>query len=188
MSDRNTDMDAELVEDRTVKSAMLELLAGEKRCITALKTQLNEVHLVLGKPADDLPRAEADLQAKGVAVEESLSAKRARVRRLECGIATKAERRQQFLTERWELSQTASRELAEDEELLQELQSDVATVTAELKGWHELAAETAKKLNVRQVDVVLQPGLWEDTREDMDAQTVGIAGLQKRLVAKSAEL
>lgn len=54
-------------------------------------------------------------------------------RGVESDVPAKAEKREQLLAERWETSETASRRLTEDEELLHELQSKVASATAELR-------------------------------------------------------
>lgn len=123
-----------------------------------------------------------------VAYEEVLTAKRARVKRFERDVAVQVEKWQQLLVDRRKTSETASRQLAEDGELLQELQSEVATVTEELREWHNLATETAKKLKIANADVVLQTGLQETTQEEMDAQTVEVAELQEQLVSTNAEL
>lgn len=68
-----------------------------------------------------------------VAVEELLSVERARVKRFERDFGAETKKRPQLSAERWETSQTANRQLAEEGESLQELQSKIATVTAELK-------------------------------------------------------
>lgn len=85
------------------------------------------------KQAGEVSKTEADHRAQVVAAEESLSAERARVKRLERDNAAKAKMWQQVLAKRRETTQTASRRPTEDPELLQKLQSKVATLPTELR-------------------------------------------------------
>lgn len=91
--------------------------------------------------------------------EELLRAERACVERLEREFAAEAKTRQQLLSKRQKASQTASRRLGQDGVLLQELQLKLATMTAKLREWRELATETADKLKMAQASVVLQSRL-----------------------------
>lgn len=94
---------------------------------------MKKAQLALGTKIDESTRTRANSQAQNFAVEESLSAERARVERLERDITADAGKRQHLLAERQETNQTASRQLVEDGESLQELQPEVATVTVKLK-------------------------------------------------------
>lgn len=130
----------------------------------------------------------ADLRAEVVAVEEALKTEGARVECLEYFVAAGADKRQLLLAKRWEKSETASRQLAENEELLQELQSKVATITAERREWRELAAETAEELKSAEAGVVLQSRFRDDTQEDMDFQTAELAELYEQLATTNPML
>lgn len=57
-------------------------------------------------------------------------------------------------------------------ELLQKRQSKAATMSAMLRGWHELVTEPAQELQVPKADLLLQSRHWEATLDKMDAQTV----------------
>lgn len=83
LSYQNTDMDAELVEARTFSSTMRKELAVAERRIAALKTRLGKAQSALEKLTGESSSTEAGLHAQGVAVEEALSAEKARVERLE---------------------------------------------------------------------------------------------------------
>lgn len=91
-------------------------------------------------------------------MEVLLGAEKARVEHFERDVAAKTDKRQQLLVACQKTNQTASRQLADDGESLQELQSMVATVTAELKKWRKLGTETAEELKIAKEDVVLQLG------------------------------
>lgn len=65
-------------------------------------------------------------------------------------------KKQQLLADFLMTRETACRQLEEEEESLQKLQSILATMTAGLREWRELAAETAKEVNVAMADSVLQ--------------------------------
>lgn len=105
-----------------------------------------------------------------VAVEEPHSAEGARVECLEREVSVEAEKWQQSLAER-KTSQTASRQLAEDKEPFQDLQTEISTETAQLRKWRNLVTETAEGLKVAQADLVMQSALLEAVQKEMDAQT-----------------
>lgn len=67
----------------------------------------------------------------------------------------RAKKRQQPLAKCLETSETASRTLAQDEELLQKLQSRKAVVIRELQDWRIVATETAERLKVSKSDVAI---------------------------------
>lgn len=81
--------------------------------------------------------------------------------RLERVDAVEAEKKQQLIAHCREKSETANRQLAEDEESLQKLQSKVATGSAQLRERRELVAETAEDLMVSKAEILLQSGLLE---------------------------
>lgn len=66
-----------------------------------------------------------------VVVEELQDVERAHVKRLERDVPAEAEKRQQFWAKRWETKEIAIRRLAENGDLLHELQFKVASVTAD---------------------------------------------------------
>lgn len=120
LSKQDTSLEAKRVEARSVSGTVREQLAEAERRTKVLKTQLNESQFALENLADESSRTEADLRAQVIAVGEALSAERERVDRLEGVIAAKTKNRQRLLAKRWETSETASRQLAEDGEFLQE--------------------------------------------------------------------
>lgn len=56
--------------------------------------------------------------------------------------------------------------MAENREPLQELHSQMATTTAELKEWRALATEAAVKVKVAHSDVSQQSAVQEPVREE----------------------
>lgn len=56
--------------------------------------------MALEKLANESPKTEAKLKAEMIAAEESLDAEKAHVKRLERGLASEVEKRQQLLAER----------------------------------------------------------------------------------------
>lgn len=153
-------MEAELLEVCPVKNTIREQFSGAQRRVMALKSQLKEAQLALETRVGESTWTEADLKAQVLAVEEALTMETSRVERLERGAAAVAKKGQQLLAERREMSETASRQLAESGESLQVLQFKVAIVTAELREWRELATEITEKLKVANADVVWQSRLW----------------------------
>lgn len=149
---------------------------------------MNEEQAALEKITSESSRSEANLRAQAGAVVKALNAKRARVERLKRHIAAEAKKRQNLLPERWEKSEAANRQLAEDRESLQKLQSKVATVTANVREWRKLPTDTAEGLKVATTGVVLQSGLWKAAQEEMDIKTDEIVELQEQLAAKNAGL
>lgn len=69
-----------------------EQLAGAERQIISSKRQLNETQLAHEKLTNETSRTEADFLAQAVAVEEGLNVERARIERLERGIAGRLRR------------------------------------------------------------------------------------------------
>lgn len=159
-----------------------------ERRITTLKAQLDESQWALEKMTDESSKTEADFSVQVVAVEWVLNAERARVERLERDIAVETYKRQQFLVERLKTRETASYQLAKDEESLQVLHSKVAPVTAELGEWREKTAETAKKFMVSKAGFMSNSGLSKAAQEEKDAKTEKISNPLKHLAAKSAKL
>lgn len=94
-----------------------------------------------------------------VAVEESLDLGKARVERLEREFAIKVTKRQQLLSKRQETSQTASCPLADGEDSFQDLQVNVAGITAERNEWCAVATKATEKLKAAQANVALQSTL-----------------------------
>lgn len=186
--EQNIDMKAKLVKISALRKMMREQLAGAERRVTALKTQSGKVRLAFEKLASESSMMEADLRASAVAAEEAFTAEKPRVKRSDLDVAALAEMRQQLLADCWKTSETASQQLAEDRESLQELQSIVATVTAELREWRKLTTETVEELKVGKANVIFQFGVREAAREEIEAQTVVIAELQKPLAPTSAKL
>lgn len=84
-----------------------------------------------------------------------LSLERAFVECLERDSAAEAENRQKLMSESREMSETASRQLAENGEWLQEIQLKVTTVTPEVCEWHALLNESVVELKVAKADVSL---------------------------------
>lgn len=72
----------------------------------------------------------ANLRAQLAAIEEALIAERTCNEHLERDIAAEARKRQHLLYKRQKTSETASRQLAENEDSLQEFQSKVSTMRA----------------------------------------------------------
>lgn len=117
----------------------------------------------------------------------ALNARKERVERLECDCG-KSRKDAKSVDQTSRTSETTRRLFAEDWDLLQELQSTVATVTAKLREWRKLAAETAENKKVDKADVMLQLGIWEAVREKMGTKTEAKAKIEEQLAAKSAEL
>lgn len=130
--------------------------------------QLVEGWVALEKLTGESFRIKADLRAQMVAVEKALDAERALVERVERDATAGTEKHQQLLAERRGTSTTASPQLAGDGESLQKLRSKVATVTAKLRKWLELATETVEKGKVAKVHVLLQSELWKVAQKAMD--------------------
>lgn len=117
-----TDMEAQLVESRSVGRTIWGLnMAAEDR-MKARKTQLADARSVLEKYADVASKTKADFCAKMAAAEKSFDTKRARVDRLQRELATELGKRQQSLAKRQETTQTVKRPLAEGEDSLLDLQ------------------------------------------------------------------
>lgn len=115
MSDRQTNLEAELMEALAVgRMTSGQSPAAEGR-IKALKTQLADAHLPSEKLAAELSRTEADLLPEMVGTKKLLDAEKSRVKRLDRELSTEAEKRQQFLAERQETCWTASRPLTESD-------------------------------------------------------------------------
>lgn len=144
--------------------------------------------MALQKLTGESSMMKADFRTQVAAVEKTLNAKKARVKRLERDVVAEAEKRPLLLIKRRETSETASCHLAEDGESLQESQSKIATVTAVLREWRKLATETVEKLKVAKADVVLQSGLSKTAWEDMDDQPAELAKLKEQLAATDAKL
>lgn len=121
-------------------------------------------------------------------VEEFLDAEETPIERLECELATEAERRQHLLVERQGTSQTASHLLAKIEYSHRDLQVKIAAMTAEKNESYDWAAEILEGLMAYEANVAVQSTLREAAREDVDICMAEIAKLQERLAAKSAEL
>lgn len=85
------------------------------------------------------------------------------------------------------MSQAASRQMAKNLESFHDLQSKIATTTAQLRQWRDLTSETTEKLRVSQADVAQHWTLRKSARESMNAQATSSTESQERLAAKSAE-
>lgn len=94
MSNRQTDMEAVLVQTRAAKRTMRgQNLTTENR-IKALKTQLVDARLALEKSAHESSKTEADFSAKTAAAEKLFNIGRVRMKRLERELASKVGLRQ----------------------------------------------------------------------------------------------
>lgn len=85
------------------------------------------------KATSESSSMKSDFSAQVVAVVYSLDAVFARVKRLECGIAEGTEKTQSLSAKLQETCQTANRQLVEDRDFVQDLNSRVAAAKAELK-------------------------------------------------------
>lgn len=148
LSDQNTNSETKLVRVCSVGDTMREQLGGAECRIPALKTHLVDAWSARRKSAGETATVEADLRAQVAAVKELLSAERARVGRLERGLAVEAEKRQQPLVKPRETSQMLGCELVEDGESVQNEQFKLATLTVKLRKRRELATVTAEALIV----------------------------------------
>lgn len=129
-SDRQTVLQAQLVETFAVGRTMRSRITAVEDRIKALKTQLTDAQLALEKLVDASPGKEGDHHAKMVAAKMLLDAEKARVKRSDRALATKAQRRQQLFVRRGETSQTLSCLLAELRDSSRYLQLNVANMPA----------------------------------------------------------
>lgn len=111
--------------------------------------------MVLENLNDESSRIKAELRAEMSVAEESRRAEKTRVERLKREIASEAEKRQQFLAERRDTSETGIYQLAEGENFLQGLQSKVVFITEERSEWYYLANEASKK-NLKRLQLTWQ--------------------------------
>lgn len=102
--------------------------------------------MALKKLAREAFWTEVNLRPQQPAVEESLSAENALLERLVRDIAAEADKIQQLFVKRLEASQTASRQLSQNEEFIQKLQARAAAAMVELRKCRKLATGTTEEL------------------------------------------
>lgn len=110
MSGQNKDMVPKLVETLAIGFPWGNQITAAEDRIKAVKTLLTDAQLTLEKLANESSKPESDFSAETVAVEDSLIVEKTCVERLEHGLATKAKKRQQSLSQRQETSQTTTRQ------------------------------------------------------------------------------
>lgn len=88
MPDRQTDLEAQLVEALAAKRTMRIQITTAEGLIKALNVRLADAQLALEKLANEWSKAEANLLARTVAAEESLGAETAAFERFERELAT----------------------------------------------------------------------------------------------------
>lgn len=101
------------MEDRAAKSTMSEQFVGAERRIANLNTQLGEIQLSLERLTGESCRKKADPCTQIVAAEKTHNVESALVNCFQGYISAVAEKRQLFLAERRERSETARCQLAE---------------------------------------------------------------------------
>lgn len=173
---------------RRAGRTMRSLITAAKHRIKALRTQSSDARVALEKLADDTARTQADFHAELVAIEESFEVMNARVESGKREFETEVEKKQQFLNERQETSQTASCPLAENGASFRELPLKVAAMTAERNEWYNVATKALGKLKMTEADVALQSTPREAALEEKDTHTAEIAKLQVQLAARGAEV
>lgn len=119
-----------------------ELPAAEKR-VKSIKTRLAEVRLTLEKSTSESYGTKTELWAEMSVAEESFQEENTHVELQKRKVANEIGQRQQLVSERREMSKTASRQLGDS---FQALRSKAVVVTAEWDEWYNLANEVSNNL------------------------------------------
>lgn len=105
LSERSTDMQAELVETRVAGSGMRRQLEAAERQVAALKGRLADASLTSEKLASRATQTNANLRALVTGVEKLVGAGKTHVKRLEPKCVAEVKKGEQLLTECLEANQ-----------------------------------------------------------------------------------
>lgn len=188
ISNQKTDLRAKLIETRATERTMRSQNIAAKIRIKPIKAQLNDAQMTLEKLTDELTMTKADLCAEVVPIEKSLEAEKACVESLQLKLANEFEEKQQFLAERRETSQKASRPMIECEDPLPDPQSKLAAMAAGRDESFDLTTERTEKVKAAEGNIALQLTLWEAVHNNTVTYMVEIVELHEHLRAKRAEL